>query len=121
MKFLLAMLCLIGTPLFAADVVVTNLQSASLPSVRLTGEKGDALVREFNGLKWNGTEGGRGHNPGFELRILDGKTALVDATLCFQCHNVLYRAPEGYGKKGFDETPSSSALLASLQALFPEH
>lgn len=115
-RILLAAVLLLGLPLLgAAEVEVSDLASSSKPAgVKLAGAEAKAVLAAFNALGWDHSKGNRCHEPAYRIRILDGDTPLIDATISFSCHNARFTVPEGYGTRGFAAGASADDLLVSL-------
>lgn len=119
MKFLLiAFLSLFSASAFG-EVIITAITAKPPVSVHLTGKEGDALFNQFNLLKWDGTAGARCHQPAYQIQVIEGGTTELDATICFNCRNVLFKIPSTYELRGFSAKDASAQTLRdSLGALF---
>jgi len=116
--FLAFLLGFWGMPAFA-DIIVTDLTVTPQASTKLTGDKAERLFNQFNLLKWDGSPGARCHHPAYRIQVLEKGVASIDATICFQCHNVLFQIPKNYGLRGFGgEEKSAADLRESLGKLF---
>jgi len=95
-------------------VTVTDLAAKPQRSFTYSEREADKILKAMEGLAWDGTTGARCHIPQYRVQARSQAQVILDASVCFTCHNVRFSAPKEKGLKGFFPDDASAKLLNTI-------